>query len=110
MPYNETDTISKNIQLLLDSRGMSAMDLAREIKISPSTLTNLKKGRNISIEKLALIAGFFGYAPWVLVFPGLNADISQDQYDEIMSAFVNSNLNDNSRGSVIAYCRFQAEQ
>lgn len=100
--------ISANIQKLLDSRSMSAMDLARKVKISPSTLTNLKRGANISVNKLSMIAEYFGYEAWVLTCPTFSSEVSQEQYNRLMEVFSDLNLDANSRENCIAFCAFQA--
>lgn len=108
MENSPSQTIIVNIRKLLESNDMSAMDLARKVEISPSTLTNLKKGGNISVDKVSLIAKHFHYEPWVLVCTNFSTAISQSQYNELLEVFASPNLTDAERSSVIDYCRFQS--
>ena len=108
MTIQTHSVISANIQKLLDSRSMSAMDLARKVEISPSTLTNLKRGANISVDKLSMIAEYFGYEGWVLTCPTFSSDGSQEQYNRLLEVFSDSDLDANSRENCIAFCVFQA--
>lgn len=93
--------IYQNIETMLLIRGLSIRKLEQESGLARGTLNNIKKGSMPSIDKIALIADYFGCSIDYLVGREKNiAPVNTDKSD------LSESLNELSKDEIIKLIEF----
>lgn len=100
--------LSRNIKLLLEKHGMTSMDIARRVEVSPSMLGLILKNKTKpTITTVAKIASAFNVAPWYLMCPHFNPDVDSVQLGAIIE-LISSNISPEARAAILAFAEYQA--
>lgn len=76
-------TLSRNLQALMDTRGLSQAELGRLSGVGQSTLSRIldadtQGASNPRVTTLEAVASYFGVAAWQLLVPGLDPAMCAD--------------------------------
>jgi transcriptional regulator with XRE-family HTH domain len=74
-----TEAVAKNLQRLMELRGLTQPQLARRAGVAQRTISNILSARNEpGIEKINKIAKVFGLQGWQLQMPNIPEDMLTD--------------------------------
>lgn len=90
---------------LIEERGISVRKMCADLGISPSSITDWKKGRSVpKLDKMQRIADYFGVSLHYLMTGEAEADLDEDP---VLSGLVADfqTLNDEQKKRALAYIR-----
>lgn len=100
-----TQIFADNLKSAMKKNELIAMDVARLVRVSPSTLSAIINRRSVTtIPVAATIASSMGLEWWWLGCPFFNPDANQKNISKLIE--VAADLNEEQLGKVIAFAEF----